>query len=129
VIGDAYLKSENCMFELVEIATHGDFHQRVFPIILPSAQTLYDAVECIDYIEYWEQKFKALDQKMKRVSAANLQNFQKKVTLYDRIRQNFDELIGVITDMITVDLKTLDSLDSNPQFTQLLQQLQERLTR
>jgi hypothetical protein len=83
----------------------------------------------IDYIEYWEQKFKSLDAKMKRVSAANLQNFQKKVTLYDRIRQNFDELIGVITDMITVDLKTLDSLDSNPQFTQLLQQLQERLTR
>jgi internalin A len=129
VIGDAYLKSENCMFELVEIATHGDFHQRVFPIILPSAQTLYDAVERLDYIEHWEQKFTALDQKMKRVRAAKLGNIQETANLYDRIRQNFDQLIGVITDMITVDLKTLDSLDSNPQFTQLLQQLQARLTR
>jgi internalin A len=129
VIGDAYLKSENCMFELVEIATHGDFHQRVFPIILPSAQTLYDAVERLDYIEHWEQKFTALDQKMKRVRAAKLGNIQETANLYDRIRQNFDQLIGVITDMITVDLKTLDSLDSNPQFTQLLQRLQARLTR
>lgn len=59
---------------------------------------------------------------------ANPQNFQKKVTLHNRIRQNFDELIGVITDMITVDLQTLDDLDTNPQFTQLLQQLQDRLT-
>ena len=129
VIGDAYLKSENCMFELVEIATHGDFHQRVFPIILPSAQTLYDAVERLDYIEYWEQKFTVLDQKMKRVRAAKLGNIQETANLYDRIRQDFDRLIGVITDMITVDLKTLDDLDTSPKFTQLLQQFQERLTR
>jgi hypothetical protein len=34
VISDSYLKSENCMFELLEIAKNRDFYNRIFPLIL-----------------------------------------------------------------------------------------------
>lgn len=34
VISDKYLRSPNCMFELVEIAEGKQFHDRVFPIVL-----------------------------------------------------------------------------------------------
>ncbi|MDA0867804.1 MAG: TIR domain-containing protein, partial [Cyanobacteria bacterium] len=54
VISDKYLKSENCMFELVEIAANGDFYDRIFPIVLPDAQ-IYKPVQRIRYIKHWEQ--------------------------------------------------------------------------
>jgi len=34
VISDKYLRSPNCMFELVEIADNNQFKGRVFPIVL-----------------------------------------------------------------------------------------------
>jgi internalin A len=74
VISDKYLKSENCMFELVEIAANGDFYDRIFPIVLPDAQ-IYKPVQRIRYIQHWEQEIAELDEAMKSVSSANLQGF------------------------------------------------------
>jgi len=37
VISDKYLRSRNCMFELVEIAENKQFFDRIFPIILKDA--------------------------------------------------------------------------------------------
>jgi Leucine-rich repeat (LRR) protein len=37
VISDKYLKSPNCMFELVQIAKNGEFYERIFPIVLKDA--------------------------------------------------------------------------------------------
>lgn len=37
IIGKKYLKSENCMFELVQIARNGQFYDRIFPIVLTDA--------------------------------------------------------------------------------------------
>src|ERR1700752_70864 len=34
VISDKYLRSKNCMFELVEVAENKQFLDRVFPIVL-----------------------------------------------------------------------------------------------
>src|SRR5512139_972145 len=34
VISDKYLKSPNCMFELLHVVENGNFYDRIFPIIL-----------------------------------------------------------------------------------------------
>jgi hypothetical protein len=44
VISDKYLRSPNCMFELVEIAEGKQFHDRIFPIVLNDAD-IYDPVK------------------------------------------------------------------------------------
>ena len=44
VVSDKYLRSPNCMFELVEIAENQQFHDRVFPIVLVDAN-IYDPSE------------------------------------------------------------------------------------
>ena len=51
VISDKYLKSPNCMFELVEITRNKDFFDRVFPIVLADAD-IYNPVNRIRYIKY-----------------------------------------------------------------------------
>ena len=51
VISDKYLRSPNCMFELVEIAENKQFYDRVFPVVLSDAN-IYDPLKRIEYITF-----------------------------------------------------------------------------
>ncbi|OYE01608.1 hypothetical protein CDG79_28645 [Nostoc sp. 'Peltigera membranacea cyanobiont' 232] len=101
VISDKYLKSPNCMFELVQIAKNGEFYHRIFPIMLPNVQ-IYKPIERIKYIKYWEDQIKELDEAMKGVSAANLQGFREEIDLYTEIRHTIAELTNLLKDMNTL---------------------------
>ena len=46
IISKAYLESENCMFELLQIAKHGEFYDRIFPIVLSDAK-IYKPIDRI----------------------------------------------------------------------------------
>ena len=98
VISDQYLKSENCMYELVEIAKNGELHNRIFPIVLADAQ-IYKPIERIKYVKYWEKQFQELQDEMKEVSDANLQGFREELDLYKEIRETFSNLTKLLKDM------------------------------
>ena len=101
VISDKYLKSANCMFELLEIARDGALRQRIFPIVLKDAD-IYDPGGRIQYIKYWETRFDELDAVMKTVGSANQQGIRDDIDLYARIRNAIASLIAAIKDMNTL---------------------------
>jgi hypothetical protein len=101
VISDKYLKSPNCMFELVQIANNGEFYNRIFPIVLADAQ-IYNPLQRIKYIKHWEDQIKELDEAMKGVSAANLQGFREEIDLYTKIRHTIAELTNLLKNMNTL---------------------------
>lgn len=101
VISDKYLKSDNCMFELVEVAKDGKFYDRIFPIVLADAQ-IYKPVERIKYIKYWEDKIQELDEAIRSVSAANLQGFREEIDQYTDIRRTVSELTNIFKNMNTL---------------------------
>ncbi|NCS23415.1 MAG: TIR domain-containing protein [Microcystis aeruginosa BS13-02] len=103
VISDRYLKSENCMFELVEIARNGDFYQRIFPIILPDAR-IYKDFERIDYLKYWEDEKAKLQAKYKQIDLAKTNSIMATLNLYDEIRGNIDNLTNILKDMNTLNI-------------------------
>ncbi len=98
VISKAYLESENCMFELLQIAKNGQFSDRIFPIVLSDAK-IFKSKDRIKYIQHWEQEIKELDTAMKSVDNANLQGFREDIDLYTEIRNIFSGLVNVIKDM------------------------------
>ena len=102
VISDKYLKSPNCMFELIQIAKNNEFYERIFPIVLEDAH-IYDPIDQINYISYWEEKIKALNEAMKTVeSAANLQGIRENIDLYTEIRGTIAGLVNILQDMNTL---------------------------
>ncbi|NCQ70261.1 MAG: TIR domain-containing protein, partial [Microcystis aeruginosa W13-13] len=103
VISDRYLKSENCMFELVEIARNGDFYQRIFPIILPDAR-IHKDFERIDYLKYWEDEKAKLQAKYKQIDLAKTNSILATLNLYDEIRGNIDNLTNILKDMNTLNI-------------------------
>ena len=99
IVSDKYLKSKNCMFELVEIADNEQFSDRIFPIILPDAR-IYDASERLDYVAFWEKEKEKLDEKMRSMrNLAGLQGANEELNDYDRFRSQFDKLVSVLKDM------------------------------
>ncbi|MEJ0038610.1 MAG: COR domain-containing protein [Gammaproteobacteria bacterium] len=97
VISDKYLKSEYCMFELVQAAKMESLRERIFPIVLSDADL--KATGRARYVKHWEAKIKELDGALKEVQGDNLQGLQGDLTDYAEIRRMFDGLAGVLKDM------------------------------
>jgi len=80
IISKPYLESESCMFELVEIARHGDMDRRVFPLVLADAK-IHDTLGCLTYVEFWERKKAELDARIKTVSSEGLGVLREQIDL------------------------------------------------
>ncbi|AVQ73181.1 hypothetical protein B5D77_19310 [Microcystis sp. MC19] len=122
VISDRYLKSENCMFELVEIARNGDFYQRIFPIILPDAR-IHKDLERIDYLKYWEDEKAKLQAKYKQIDLAKTNSILETVNLYDEIRGNIDNLTNILKDMNTLNI----DLHRQSEFAAMIEAVETKL--
>ncbi|QLE57927.1 COR domain-containing protein [Nostoc sp. TCL26-01] len=123
VISDRYLKSPNCMFELVQIAKNGNFYNRIFPIVLQDAK-IYDPIDRADYIIHWEAKSRELETKIKQLSStANVPSLQRSINEYTEIRATIDGLVDILQNMNTL---TAD-IHSESGFTELQQAIIDRL--
>jgi hypothetical protein len=98
VISDNYLRSPNCMFELVEIADAKQFHDRIFPVILKDAD-IYDPIKRIEYVRYWEVKRNELAAAMRTLDPANLHGIREEMDLYDRIRDRISGIASTLKDI------------------------------
>lgn len=124
VISDKYLRSPNCMFELVQIAENGRFHDRIFPVVLADAQ-IYRPTERIKYVRHWEDQIKELDEAMRGVSAANLQGFREEIDQYTQIRNTIAELTGILKNMNTLTSEMHSQSDFDELFQAIAQKLAE----
>jgi small GTP-binding protein len=95
VVSDGYLRSESCMFELLEVARHGNLQTRIFPVVLDSAR-IYKPIDRIRYVRFWEEQIAALDAELKTVSAANLDGFREEIDLYTAIRAALPRLGDIL---------------------------------
>ena len=122
VVNEKYLKSENCMFELVQIAQNGQFYDRIFPIVLADAN-IYKPVNRLKYIKYWEEQIQELDEAMKSVGAANLQGLREDIDSYTEIRRTIAELTNILKDMNTLT----SEMHSETDFETLFQAIEQKM--
>lgn len=122
VISDKYLKSPNCMFELVQVSKNGELYDRIFPIVLEDAQ-IYKPTARLKYIKHWEDEIKELDEAMRGVGAANLQGFRDDIDQYTDIRNAIAELTNLLKDMNTLT----PDIHSESEFETLINAIEQRL--
>jgi Tfp pilus assembly protein PilF len=123
VISDKYLKSPNCMFELLEVARNVDVRDRIFPVLLEDAR-IHDPVSRVGYVKHWEDQIKALDDAMRSVSAANLQGLREEIDSYNEIRHQVAGLTFLLKDMNTLTAE----MHENTTFSSLIAGLHARLS-
>lgn len=121
IISDKYLKSKNCMFELLEVEKNGEFYSRIFPVVLPDAD-IYDSLGIIKYLKYWDQKIKELNASVKELdNLADTRKVQEDINLYTDIRGAVDDLAGKLSNMNTLTLEIIRAKKYQPLLDALLE--------
>lgn len=99
VISDKYLRSENCMFEMLELQKHSRAYERIFPVVLRDAD-IYDEARRLRYITYWSEKTAELNRAYDAIQdKANTQGIVDRITLYANIRSIFDQVTVMLRNM------------------------------
>ncbi len=125
VISDKYLRSPNCMFELVEIAENKQFYDRVFPIVLSDAN-IYDPLKRIEYVKHWEAKRAELAKAMKKLDPANLQGIRDDMDQYDRIRDKISGMTSILKDMNTLTPDMHKDSEFSDLYNAIVKQMEEK---
>jgi internalin A len=124
VISDKYLRSPNCMYELVEIAEGKQFHDRIFPVVLNDAN-IYNPIKRIEYIKYWEVERAKLAGAIKTLDPANLHGIREDMDLYDRIRDKISGLTSTLKDMNTLTPDMHRDADFNDLYNAIEKRMRE----
>ena len=108
VVSDKYLKSRNCMYEVLELIKNEDFNSRIFPIVLPDAVKIYEAAEAISYIQFWDDRISLLNNSLKKLgNVSNTGRIYEEINHCTNIRTNIDDFINIIQNMNTLNYDTL----------------------
>ncbi len=95
VIGKDYLESENCLYELMQIAAQGDIFERIVPIYLPSAD-IHKAILRAKYVEFWVSK----NHEMTNYDKSILMHLpQEDLRLYRDISQQIPDLMRFLANI------------------------------
>lgn len=97
IISDAYLKSVNCMYEVLEIMRDRKYRDKIFPAVVYSE--IYSPFIRIKYIKYWEDEFIKLQNSLKEIQIQNLGNLNEDLKRIQDISSNIAEFLDVVSDM------------------------------
>ncbi len=123
IISDKYLKSEYCMYEMLEIKSNLHLYDRIFPIVLSDAQ-IYDEMKRIDYLTFWDEKLNDLKNKQSNfIDPIGKAQVYHKINQYADIRRGIDEITDMLRDMNTLSLEQLE--DNN--WKQLTKALEKKI--
>lgn len=122
VISDKYLKSEFCMYEILELVKNKNYSDRIFPIILSDAN-IFDEIQRLEYLDYWSAKKNSLQKRIR-----NLQELQDATAAHAKLKQYDDirEIIGEFTSFIKDVNALTPDMHSDNDFKELIQFLESK---
>ena len=99
VISDNYLKSLNCMYEVLEVMKDEGYRSRILTVVLDNAK-IYDILGKAKYIRYWNEKYKELSKEISKIddyeSTLILGEELRKIS---EIKNNVGEFMKIVSDM------------------------------
>lgn len=104
LISDDYLKSENCMTEILHLLKDIDFHKKVLPI-RDSNLKIFNTSDRLNYIRYWNIQVKEREEMLKDLDQTNAIEELKKLRIAKHIQQNIADFLVEISDMLTFTIE------------------------
>ena len=109
LIRDAYLKSTNCMYEVIQFIQERNYIDRTFPIVIDNEATIFDQSKHSKYIHYWQTKYKELGDEIKTLQYTGSSPLHKELDKIDKIQSNIGEFLNKIADLKCFPLDELES--------------------
>lgn len=96
VISDSFLKSSNCMFEVLELVKDSNFKKKLLQILLPNAK-IFNSLDKLKYIKYWENKYKVLENKLSDIQTVDSRVIIDDLRHIDNIKISMGEFLEFLS--------------------------------
>lgn len=97
LISDSYLKSTNCMYEVLEVIKDKSYKEKIFPAVTYSG--IYSPIIRAKYVKYWQDEFRELERTLKEIYMQNLGRLNEDLKRIQDISSNVAEFLDVVSDM------------------------------
>lgn len=87
IISKAFLRSSNCMFEVIELLKEKKYQNKILPVVTEDAN-VYDPIYRAGYIQFWETKIKKLEEAIQPLDLANSVELATELRKYKSIATN-----------------------------------------
>ena len=114
LISDSYLKSANCMYEVLEVMRDRNYRDKIFPAVIYSG--IYNPVTRAKYVKHWQDEFKELENTLKEINVQNLGKLNEDLKRRQDISSNIAEFLDVVSDM------------NNPNIADVCMSIEEKLS-
>jgi tetratricopeptide (TPR) repeat protein len=112
LISSTYLKSPNCMYEVLELLENPDYVNRILPILIKDLDgkgpDIFNAQGKLKLIRHWETEIENLNKELKGLDClANVSSVIQGLEHLQKIRNSIDEFLKVISDMNCIEFEKL----------------------
>jgi len=97
IITENYLKSFNCMFEVLEVMKDSKYREKIFPVVTNC--NIYSPESRIQFVSYWQARVNELTDKLKYIDIVNLGPLTDDLKRTQNIANSISEFIGMVSDM------------------------------
>lgn len=98
MISDNYLKSRNCMTEILHLLKERDYASKILPVIVGPVK-IYDPVARLSYTMHWNDEKNKLESALKDVSATAALSSLRDLQIIESIHSQINEFLGFIADI------------------------------
>lgn len=97
IVTDNYLRSYNCMYEVLEVMKEKNYERKIFPVIVE--KSIYTTADRITYIKYWENKYKQLQKQIDQINIVNAGALLDELKGTQKICLSMGEFLSRVADM------------------------------
>lgn len=97
LISDAYLKSFNCMYEVLEVMRDRNYSEKIFPAVKNSG--IYKPAIRAEYVKYWQNEYDKLHESLEGIQVQNLGRLGEDLKRAQDIAANVAVFLDMVADM------------------------------
>jgi tetratricopeptide (TPR) repeat protein len=129
LVCDSYLKSINCMTEVMQLDKDDNAWKKILPTIFKDAK-FYQVLDRIHYVKYWQEKSDAIESALKSIDPINATVLYQELKSYKGITQNIDSFLTNLKEQFNVSPEELfekfyspltERIGVNPDLTKMIQ--------
>lgn len=103
LLSDNFLKSENCMREILEFIKDDDYKNRIIPVILDSAKEIWSSDKGIHYTIYWKEREDKFKEQLSKIDEESKGGYIDDLKHISSVKDSMGEIIKIFRDMKMFD--------------------------
>ena len=97
LISDAYLKSANCMYEVLEVMRDRQYQDKIFPAVVHTG--IYKPAIRASYVKHWQAEYEELKHDLEGIGIQNIGRLGEDLKRRQDISANIADFLDLVSDM------------------------------